>query len=88
MKKRKKVIVEKKELYYCYFKNGDGKWHLYYPEGVDCFDHVQNYTGGAIKLWSATEAVIVSMSKPAPLTLSKVPQRGIIVHKRATASAW
>ncbi|MFA5188931.1 MAG: hypothetical protein WC460_06220 [Patescibacteria group bacterium] len=74
--------VEKEELFYCYYRNGDSKWHLYYEEGQLNLWQAELYPGGAIVSKLASEAAVVSMCKKPPRTLSKLEQKGITVHLR------
>lgn len=73
---------KKMELFYCYYRNGNRRWQLYYEKGQLHFWQVKLYPAGAKASRGATETSIVSMKRKPPKTLKTLAQGGIIVHQQ------
>jgi len=71
---------ECQELFYCYYRNGDGNWHLYYDVGMPEFRQVELYPSGAYGLFKPTEVALVSLKGRACIRLKSIEKKGIKVH--------
>ena len=70
----------REELFYCYYRNSDSSWHLYYEVGMPEFRQVELYPSGAYGLFEPTEVALVSLKGRVRLRLKSIERKGIKVH--------
>lgn len=63
--------------FYCYYQNGDGRWHLYFEQSCPYLVDVNDYAAGARTLFNQCKCALVSSNKNVPADLDNVDEKSL-----------